>query len=100
MLCVIGNSYCFFREPKILKRTLQCCILNGGVFWASLLIFDTILLPILKILVGFAMGDRSSTSTVWFLIKTFLSWTFSAVWVLPLLLLSKIVNNLWFMVSF
>lgn len=91
------NNIC--REPKILKRTLQCCALNGGVFWASLFIFDIILLPFLKMLVDFVMGDTSSTSLVWFWVRMFLSWTFSTIWVLPLLLLSKVVNNLWFMVS-
>ncbi|KAK6640140.1 hypothetical protein RUM44_011826 [Polyplax serrata] len=92
-----SKSYVSDEEPKILKRTLQCCALNGGVFWASLLVFDVVLLPLLKILVGFTMGRDSSTGLVWFWIKMFLSWTFSAIWVLPLLLLSKVVNNLWFM---
>lgn len=93
------RSYIFFREPKILKRTMQCCAFNGGVFWASLLLFEVILLPFLKVLVNFLLGDTSSAAQqVWFWMKMFLSWTFGAIWVLPLFLLSKIVNSLWFMV--
>lgn len=85
-------------EPKILKRTMQCCAFNGGVFWASLLLFEVILLPFLKVLVNILLGDTSSAAQqVWYWMKMFLSWTFGAIWVLPLFLLSKIVNSLWFM---
>ncbi|KAL0267340.1 UNVERIFIED_CONTAM: hypothetical protein PYX00_009634 [Menopon gallinae] len=85
-------------EPTILKRTLQCCALNGGVFWASLLFFEVLLLPFLKMLVNFSLGDSSSAAQqVWFWMYVILSSTFSAIWVLPLFLLSKIVNSLWFM---
>lgn len=88
-----------FREPKVLKRTLQCCALNGGVFWCSLYVFECGLLPLLKYLLTVLFGHSSSTGkSLWSWIKLFLSWTFGAFWVLPLFLLSKIVNSLWFQV--
>lgn len=84
-------------EPKVLKRTLQCCALNGGVFWCSLLVFEYGLLPLLKYLLTVLFGHSSSTGkSLWSWMKLFLSWTFGVFWVLPLFLLSKIVNSLWF----
>jgi etoposide-induced 2.4 mRNA len=88
-----------FREPKVLKRTLQCCALNGGIFWCSLLVFECGLLPLLNYLLTILFGHSSSTGKyLWSWMKLFLSWTFGAFWVLPLFLLSKIVNSLWFQV--
>jgi hypothetical protein len=44
-------------------------------------------------------GHSSSTGkSLWSWMKLFLSWTFGVFWVLPLFLLSKIVNSLWFQV--
>ncbi|XP_071454576.1 etoposide-induced protein 2.4 [Hetaerina americana] len=84
-------------EPKVLKRTLQCCALNGVVFWCSIIIFEAIVLPCLRYLVSFLFGHSPDMDkSVWYWMKPFLSWTFSATWVLPLFLLSKVVNSLWF----
>ncbi|KAL1468607.1 hypothetical protein MTO96_041381 [Rhipicephalus appendiculatus] len=58
-------------EPLLIFRIFQCCFLNGGIFIASLLFFDRVLLP------GRSVSHR-------------------ALWVLPLFLLSKVVNSLWF----
>ncbi|XP_076685093.1 EI24 domain-containing protein tank isoform X1 [Andrena cerasifolii] len=85
-----------FRESKVLKRTIQCCMLNGGVFWASILIFECGLLPFLKYLLTIIFGHSPMGMTVWSWTKPFLSLTFGTVWVLPLFLLSRIVNSLWF----
>ncbi|XP_043277979.1 etoposide-induced protein 2.4 homolog [Venturia canescens] len=85
------------RESKILKRTIQCCALNGGVFWASILIFECGLLPFLKYLLSILFGDSPGMGlTLWSWIKPCLSLTFGTVWVLPLFVLSRIVNSLWF----
>ncbi|XP_033610969.1 etoposide-induced protein 2.4 homolog isoform X1 [Cryptotermes secundus] len=93
----ISRSSVREEEPKVLKRTLQCCALNGGVFWCSLYVFECGLLPLLKYLLTVLFGHSSSTGkSLWSWIKLFLSWTFGAFWVLPLFLLSKIVNSLWF----
>jgi len=84
-------------EPKILRRTLQCCLLNGGVFWLSLVLFEWVLLPSLRQALYLLFGHSSTTgSAVWSWMEPFLQVTFSTFWVLPLFLLSKVVNALWF----
>lgn len=96
ILCYI---WYVFRESKVLKRTIQCCALNGGVFWASILIFECGLLPFLKYLLTIIFGHSPGMGmTVWSWMKPFLSLTFGTVWVLPLFVLSRIVNSLWFQV--
>nr|CAG4645534.1 EOG090X06IP [Lynceus sp. MCZ IZ 141354] len=78
-------------EPKVLHRILQCCALNGGVFWLSLLAFYGVLLPLVQsLLMALTHVD------IWLYIGPLLNATFSTLWVLPLFLLSRIVNSLWF----
>ncbi|XP_046738278.1 etoposide-induced protein 2.4 homolog [Diprion similis] len=85
------------QESKVLKRTIQCCALNGGVFWASIFIFECGVLPSLKYLLTIVFGDSSGMGVmIWSWMKPFLSLTFGTIWVLPLFLLSRIVNSLWF----
>nr|CAG4650164.1 EOG090X06IP [Sida crystallina] len=86
-------------EPRILQRTLQCCALNGGVFWLSLLIFYGAVLPFIQMLLTWSFnigGQLNAASWVWSWIAPILSATFSALWILPLFLLSKFVNCFWF----
>ena len=35
-------------EPTIMERTIKCCILNGGVFGVSLVLFENLLLPLVR----------------------------------------------------
>nr|CAD7446915.1 unnamed protein product [Timema bartmani] len=68
-----------------MKRTLQCCALNGGVFGLSILIFEQVLLPTLRYLLLFLFGDSPSTGkSVWGWLSLCLSCTFGVFWVLPL----------------
>ncbi|GLV39978.1 tank [Carabus blaptoides fortunei] len=84
-------------ESKVLKRVFQCCALNGGVFLSSILLFYYLLLPSLKFILLFTLGDDSGMGKfVWSWMRPVLSFVFEAVWVLPLFLLSKVVNSLWF----
>ncbi|KAJ8895755.1 hypothetical protein PR048_001093 [Dryococelus australis] len=84
-------------QPKVMKRVLECCVLNGGVCLCSILFFYGALLPFLNYVFHVTFGDSSSVGKlVWGWLKMFLSWIFSIFWVLPLLLLSKVVNSLWF----
>ncbi|RZF33505.1 hypothetical protein LSTR_LSTR010161 [Laodelphax striatellus] len=84
-------------EPKILWRTFQCCLLNGGVFWLSLVLFEYLLLPTLKhVLLYLAFNNSTLGSYIWEITKPCLNWTFGVIWVLPLFILSKVINSLWF----
>lgn len=84
------------KKPKLLHRITLCCAWNGGIFLLSILLFNGVLLPFLQWLTELFFGDASTHSYVWGWIGPLLSWTFSALWILPLFILSKIVNCLWF----
>lgn len=84
-------------EPRVIHRILQCSGLNGGVFGMSIAAFHYIFLPgleeLMKILFG---GTPGLASRVWYFMQPVLLTTFGALWVLPLFVLSRIVNSLWF----
>lgn len=81
-----------------MKRTAQCCALNGGVFWFSIFLFEYMVLPGLKYFMVYSFGDSVTGKYVWTVTKSCLTWTFGMIWVLPLFLLSKVINSLWFQV--
>eukprot|EP00095_Tigriopus_kingsejongensis_P001081 snap_masked-scaffold1123_size61443-processed-gene-0.17 protein:Tk01081 transcript:snap_masked-scaffold1123_size61443-processed-gene-0.17-mRNA-1 annotation:"etoposide-induced protein" len=81
-------------EPSLLKRTAKCCFFNGGVFLASIWIFETLFMPIIS---SVALGWGVIPPQVWERwVEPVLSITFSTLWILPLFLLSKVVNAIWF----
>lgn len=81
----------FFRKSKIFRRVFQCCGLNCFIFLFSIYLFDRLILPGLQYLLSV-----SGNSSKWDWIHPILSFVFSMIWILPLFLLSKIVNGLWF----
>ncbi|XP_060607250.1 etoposide-induced protein 2.4 homolog [Ruditapes philippinarum] len=82
-------------EPKVTHRIFQCCAWNGGVFWMSILLFNYVLLPGLHQMTSLISGS-TETGLIWSWMGPMLTWTFSALWILPLFVLSKIVNCFWF----
>nr|CAG4649342.1 EOG090X06IP [Scapholeberis mucronata]SVE93626.1 EOG090X06IP [Scapholeberis mucronata] len=86
-------------EPRILHRTLQCSLLNGGVFCFSIFAFNGVVLPLIEALLTFSFsfgGQLNAAQWVWSWTSPVLSATFSALWILPLFVLSKFVNCFWF----
>lgn len=94
-MCVV---YLFFRDQKMLQRIIQCCTLNGGIFCLSIVIFEYVILPSLGSIMSITFGNFNEN--IWLWTRSLLSWTFGAVWVLPIFLLSKIINSLWFQVIY
>ncbi|XKL61408.1 hypothetical protein PGB90_008465 [Kerria lacca] len=84
------------KDGKVLTRILQCCGLNGGVFWFSLILFEYVLIPSLNYLLMRILGQSTIATTVWTWSRPLLSLTFGALWVVPIFLISKLVNTLWF----
>lgn len=85
-------------EHSLRYRILQCCLLNGGVFGLSIVAFNYLLLPAVQSLIGLLYGDHQSSpaNSIWTWLQPLLTYTFQALWVLPLFLLSKMVNVFWF----
>ncbi|KAK2153558.1 hypothetical protein LSH36_293g03013 [Paralvinella palmiformis] len=83
-------------EPKVMHRILLCCAWNGGLFLLSIILFYGVVLPTLQFLTNLIFGGSSVQSDIWWWLSPILSWTFNALWILPLFVLSKIVNSLWF----
>lgn len=83
------------KEPRILERTGKCCLLNGVVFCFSIFLFDMALIPFVRAVIMFAFGQASGV----YLCETIfpvLNITFATLWILPIYLLSKVVNAIWF----
>lgn len=83
----------------ILSKMLQCCILNGGIFWMSIFLFENYIIPGLQSFTHFVFNVLSGTAPqqslwLWRWMGPFLSYLFSALWVLPLYWLSKPLNSL------
>ena len=84
-------------EPNILERTLKCCLLNGVVFAMSIVLFESVLLPLIQTLLYIILaGSQSRADALWSYTQPVLSVAFSTLWVLPFFLLSKVVNAIWF----
>ncbi|XP_050089044.1 etoposide-induced protein 2.4 [Anopheles aquasalis] len=83
-------------ESKVLKRVVQCSMLNGGIFMLSILFFEYAVLPGLHLFLWYLFRSSTTLTTVWGWMQPSLSLLFNSFWVAPLFLLSKIVNSLWF----
>ncbi|XP_071536497.1 etoposide-induced protein 2.4 homolog isoform X2 [Panulirus ornatus] len=81
-------------DTKVIHRVLQCCILNGVVFGLSLVFFNYMLLPGLKQALSLFLDERAGS--VWLYVRPTLTAVFNMLWVLPLFVLSRIINTIWF----
>ncbi|OQR76420.1 etoposide-induced protein 2.4-like [Tropilaelaps mercedesae] len=89
-----GDANTNAHRPKLFQRLIQCILLNGGVFLFSLLFFHYALLPGLQY--SLSTLFRSHSQTIWVWLRPLLSYTFGLFWVMPVFVLSRIVNCFWF----
>jgi len=83
------------QPPRLLQRTLNCCLLNGCVFLLSIMLFNHAILPLVELTIYRCMG-ADTAKWLWNTAFPVLSYTFATFWVLPFFLLSKFVNAIWF----
>lgn len=80
-----------------MKQIFQCCALNGGFAWLSIILFEYLILPMLKYFLSLTYDETSEElMTTWNWLQSTLSFLFKTVWLLPIFLLSRIVSSLWF----
>ena len=82
----------FTRSPR--RLYCQCVLWNGIIFAVSIAAFQGLLLP----LVGWLVEKVVETPETSFLmvIYKFLEFAFDCLWLLPLFLIGKIVNAIWY----
>lgn len=84
------------QSVSVYQRLLICCFWNLGVSGCSILIFNHVLLPYLYELLNVIFGHEGRVVKVWSWLNPILLGTFGAFWVLPLFVLSRIINAFWF----
>lgn len=84
-------------EKSVIVSIFQCCALNGCVFGSGMMIFHFAVLPCLRTLMNFIFSHSPGKAAfVWSWLNPILYHVFNALWVLPLFILSRIINSLWF----
>lgn len=97
---ILMRALSICRESNLLKRIFQCCLLNGGFFGLSMILFEYVLLPFIRLFLSWMFTrNPGNGAVIGNYIVSFLSILFGMIWVMPLFILSKIVNSLWFQVS-
>uniref|UniRef100_A0A336LMW8 CSON006002 protein n=1 Tax=Culicoides sonorensis TaxID=179676 RepID=A0A336LMW8_CULSO len=83
-------------EPNVSKRVFQCCTLNGGMFFLSIAFFNYMLMHGIRHILDYMYGSPDNSAPIWRYIEPTLTIIFTCLWILPLFILSRVVNSLWF----
>ena len=75
------------RNSELRSKLMQCFLLNGVVFMLSLLLFEWLLVPVVLVI-------APSETSHW--IDMTLTGVFRVLWVLPLYLISRLLNVFWY----
>ena len=85
------------KSEKIRLRLAQCLVLNGLIFLGSIFLFSHIVTPLLRIVLARVLASPSTNSSpVIDLIQGWIEWTYFTLWIVPVYLLSFILNAIWY----
>lgn len=84
------------KETNIKYRLMQCCFWNGGICLLSIFVFYNLVLPVLGWIFSGPSSESGEGVGVWWWLAPVLRSLFDGLWVLPLFVLSKVINCLWF----
>lgn len=75
------------RDANIRSKMAQCFLLNGAVFMCSLVLFEKIIVPLVLFMTPTETSDWLNMT---------LTTLFRVLWVLPLYLISRLLNVFWY----
>ncbi|XP_014204504.1 etoposide-induced protein 2.4 homolog [Copidosoma floridanum] len=88
------------RESQVLKRTFQCMVLNFSVCFLGIIFVNYMLLPIVMLFIkqfaSLCSFSDNTGETMWSFVQPVVTVIIDVLWLLPMFLLSRIVNALWF----
>lgn len=88
------------QTTKVLPMMGKCCFLNGGLLLVSVMVFESYIVPAVKItmaiITSMFMKNNDQQSALWSWLEPTMTYTFKYLWVIPLFWLCKILNCFWF----
>lgn len=83
------------KSSKIRMKLVQCVILNGVIFLGSIWLFSYVISPILGYILRWILVPAGVDGVVG-VISVWIEWVYYAFWILPVYILSFVLNTLWY----
>lgn len=81
------------KVPKVAKTVLQSCVINGGIFLSSLILFYNVILPMIGWFLTLILPH--SISGFKEVVVNVLHVAFGSLWIIPVYIVTRVINCLW-----